>query len=209
MYLYIVFLIFYEIWYICNDVFSVKKEKKPTTYIEDSLDSNFWKINIIYRLILWWIFLFPIYFINQSIFYSFIAVLILMWITFTIHNLIRNYNINVFTRTLLRICKIMIFIIIVKYWLNLETSQAIVEAYLVFNSLDLLCFILIEYYRRFFWVSSDRISFFSREIVLLLSLIFRILLKNPYYLIISLRLYPRVIKNGIILFKKYWIKSNR
>ena len=210
-YLYIIFLIFYEIWYIYNDVFSTKKEKNPTKYVEDSLSLNFWKINIFYRAIFGCLLLFSTYFINYNIFYSFSAILIIMWIAFTIHNCIRNYNINIFTRTTLRICKIMIFIIVVKYLLEINVSiiKDIIEAYLIFHCLDFFSNILMTYYKRIEWVTSDRMYSYSWELVLFLSIIFWLILWNPLFFIVPINIYPRVIKNTIIVFKKYWIKSNR
>lgn len=210
-YLYIIFLIFYEIWYIYNDVFSVKKEKNPTKYINDSLNTKFWKINIVYRFILWWIFLISIYFINQLVFYSFTTILILMWIVFAIHNCIRNYNINIFTRTSLRICKIMIFIIVIKYLLEIDSSliNNIIEAYLVFHCLDSFSNIIMTYYDRTEWISSYKMYSYSWELVLFITIIFWVILHNPLFFIVSLNIYPRVIKTTILMFKKYWIKSNR
>ena len=211
LYLYIIFLIFYEIWYIYNDVFSIKKEKNPTNYIEDSIDLTFWKINIFYRVFLGWLLLFSTYFIDFNIFYSFTAIIVIMWMAFTIHNCIRNYNINIFTRTTLRICKIMIFIIVVKYLLEINVSiiKDIIEAYLIFHCLDFFSNILMTYYKRIEWVTSDRMYSYSWELVLFLSIIFWLILWNPLFFIVPINIYPRVIKNTIIVFKKYWIKSNR
>lgn len=211
VYLYITFIIFYEIWYIYNDVFSVKKEKNPTNYIWDLIDSKFRKINIIYRIILWCILLWLLYFLNYSLFFPFVINLIIMWIAFAMHNLIRNYNINIFTWSILRISKIVIFLIILQnLWVdNHELVEQATEAYLLFNLFDYLIWFVIEYNRRLWWTNSKEIYSYSYIILLFLSIIIWILLNNPLFFIVSLFTCPRVIKNAIILFKKYWIKSNR
>lgn len=210
IYLYIIFMIFYEIWYICNDIFATKREKSPTSYVEDVVDLKFWKINIIYRIILWCLFLYPIYCFNSNLFFCFFILLFVMWISYTVHNLIRNYNINIFTWTMLRICKIMIFIVFIEnLWISDFLVDKIVEAYFIFNSLDFFRAFMLTYNDRFWWSWWVEIYSYSYVIELFFAFIFWILLNNNLFFIVTLSIYPIVIKNIIVMLKKHWIKSNR
>lgn len=211
IYLYIIFLVFYEIWYIYNDIFSVKKEKKPTYYVEHNKDIKFWKINILYRIILWCLLLFPVYFLNNNLFFEFVILLFIMWVTYTIHNLIRNYNINIFTRTILRVSKMMIFcIIFLNLWIN-DTIlvQKVLEAYFIFNFLDFFGRFMLAYNKRLWWINSETIERYLIINKLFISIILWILLNNCLFFIISLRIFPSAINSFIILCKKYWLRSNR
>lgn len=211
IYLYIIFLIFYEIWYIYNDIFSVKKEKNPTNYVEDAQNLKFWKINIFYRIFLWCICLYSIYFFNINCFFDFLVLLSIMLTTYFMHNIFRNYNINTITRTILRFCKIMIFIVVIKnIWINdADLIRRILESYIIFNTLDLFSQFIFIYNERSWWNNSEDIYRYAHINTLFISIILWIILKNQLFFISSLGIYRGVLNCIIILIKKNWLKSNR
>lgn len=105
IYNYIVFLIFYEIWYLYNDLQWREKEKAPTLYINYELSRSFYYNNIIIRVFLWWILLLLLYFFDHLICMYFALLLAATQVVFYIHNTIRKYFYNRITIFLLRFLK--------------------------------------------------------------------------------------------------------
>jgi hypothetical protein len=108
---YIIFLIFYEIGYICNDIWTIKREKNPTLRIKEKFSDRFWVNQIIIRLLIWSLVLFQLYNYNQFIWLSLFWITLISWIIFSVHNKIRNLKVNFFTLFLLWLNKL---------WINLS-----------------------------------------------------------------------------------------
>ena len=117
--IFITFNILYEIWYICNDIFSTKKEKNPTLYITDKIQNKFRHNQIVIRIIFGVWCLIWIYLVNATICFSLCCVLIWVGGIYTIHNKVRNWNINVYTFSLLRFGKFALILLLL-YSLNLD-----------------------------------------------------------------------------------------
>lgn len=109
LYIFICFLVFYEIWYISNDIIA-KKEKKWTFYLKDKVSDEFLKHQIIIRIFLGLFLLIPICFANLKLAICFVILLIIMWIVFLTHNIVRNYYYNFFSIFILRFLKFILFV---------------------------------------------------------------------------------------------------
>lgn len=109
LYIFINFLVFYEIWYISNDIIA-KKETKWTLYIKDKVSEKFLKQQIIVRIFLWLLLLIPICFMNLKISLYFVILLVILWVVFLTHNVVRNYYYNFFSIFILRFLKFILFV---------------------------------------------------------------------------------------------------
>lgn len=109
-YIFLVYLNFYEIWYLYNDLIS-KKEKNWIMHVKEKVNDNFFKWQISIRLFVWIILLIPLYIIKLDLLLYFLLITLVMWIIFLIHNLIRNYFYNFFTIFFLRFSKFILFIL--------------------------------------------------------------------------------------------------
>jgi hypothetical protein len=108
--IYIIFLVFYEIGYIYNDIWTTRKEKNPTLRIKEKFSDKFWINQIIIRLLIWSLVLFQLYNYNQFIWLSLFWIILILWIIYFIHNKIRNLKINFFT---------LFFLWLNKFWVTL------------------------------------------------------------------------------------------
>lgn len=130
--LYLLHHIWYEIWYIYNDYFSIKKEDKPTIRIKDDVSDQFIYNQIIFRVILlivWWIFIF--YFLNYY-FIFYLLLLIFTWIMYYLHNKLRNRILNYFTWLWLRFSKLIIIIPILSVYVA-NINDYILPLFLFFS----------------------------------------------------------------------------
>lgn len=131
IYLYCLFLIFYEIWYLHND-FVAKKEKNWAKHITEHLPCKFFLKQTIVRMIIWIIWLISLYFINTKILTWFWIIIIITAIVFCIHNCIRNYYYNFFTFFALRFLKFVIFVLPIYFLINSYNNVIIDETIVVF-----------------------------------------------------------------------------
>lgn len=115
MYFYI-FWLFYEIGYIWNDYFTIKKEKHPTIRINYLLEKKEVSSLILTRLLLGFLFISVLYFIEPFLTLFFLIILILMWFIFSIHNYVRNYFINLLTIFFLKTSRFLILISLLHYF---------------------------------------------------------------------------------------------
>ena len=105
LYICVVFLVFYEIWYLYNDLVGIKKEKKKCLHTSENLTESFYNNSIIIRVFFWLILLIPLWFLNYNILIFFSLLLWITQIVFFIHNKIRNYFYNRITLLFLRFLK--------------------------------------------------------------------------------------------------------
>jgi len=102
------FFILYEIGYIINDFYTIKREKNPTRRLPENTTSTFiFQQCFIRSLIGAGIFIF-LYQYNIKVFILYWSLIIITGLIFSIHNYIRNYNINLVLIALLRYCKMFI-----------------------------------------------------------------------------------------------------
>jgi len=207
LFTYLCFIIFYEIWYIVNDLISIKNEKIPTIRIKEKLPINFIKYSIIIRLLLWNIFLLSIYFINFKLWIFLSIILLLLSLTYYFHNKIRNYNINFFTIYILRLLKFSL-IIIVLFSINTDyeiINNIIIPLFIYFSLFRLYENIYI-YNERNWWINKlSNISIYLYFIITFLLLF--IITKVNFYLLLIFFLWITFLK----IYKKWYLsfKSNR
>lgn len=211
VYLYIVFWMFYEIWYIYNDVYSVKKEKKGTNRIKDSCSNKFWIYQILLRIVIWWILLIPIYLFLNSVFICFVPMIFATLIIFLVHNIIRNYSINMYTLVLLRILKMSVFILVL---INLPLLKwnidDILLPILLFWMLDLFSEWIIAYNQRLWGMVVDNFYGYSYVLIFIFCVLFWVITKNEFFVIISFfQLFPRFILFLHRFPKSFSLKNNR
>ena len=211
IYLYIIFWIFYEIWYIYNDVYSIKKEKKQTNRIIDKCDDRFWIYQMLLRIVSWWILLITLYFFLSDLFIYFVSIIFLTLIVFSVHNIIRNYSINMYTLVLLRILKMSVFVLVL---VNLPLLKGGVDDVMLpiifFWMLDLFAEWIISYYQRFWGTVVENFYGYSYVLIFIFCVLFWIITKNEFYVIISFfQLFPRFILFLHRFPKSFSLKNNR
>lgn len=198
--IYIVFMLFYEIWYIYNDNFSTKKEKNPTYNVKEKFSNRFRYFQIVLRVFIWSLILLFLY-LSLKIWVKYIIIdIIIMEVIFLIHNIIRNYTINMFTRLLLRLTKLSLFIIFLNIiWLSWESCNDIVFSYLIFHFLDLFASRFYSYNWKLSWKNELK-YWYSYFFECIIFIFISIVLNNYIYL------FPLI----LLIFKIwYFLKSNK
>ena len=125
IYIYIqtVFLIFYEIWYLHNDLCATKKEKNPTIHILWAVKPAFYYKNILLRILLWTSLLIPIFNKYNDIALGFCIIIMLTLLIYYLHNIVRNYFYNRITLNLLRFMKMSLIFIPIYFLTNSFQSE--------------------------------------------------------------------------------------
>ncbi len=181
-FIYIILLIFYEIWYIFNDILLIQKEVFPTQRVKEVFSKKIWHIQILLRLILGFWLIYILYTIDQWVWIYILSTIFMISIVFYIHNIIRNFSINTITFFLLRVLKFIILWIIFLFfeiWINIF--------YILLYAIILQSFFetIYIYNKKYWWINHIPYSI----IYILLSLSQLILLietKNNLYFIIIL-----------------------
>ena len=206
---YVIFEIFYEIGYIFNDVYAIKKEKNKINKIDWDFSNLFWGSQIIFRVILWTILLLFTIKISKYCFTFLLFDLIFMWIIFTVHNYIRNYSINILTRILLRISKIILFVLVLNIsWVSPNLYVDIEIAILLFYTLDFYWSWLYQYNYRFGWVNQFNF-WYSYFFLLFIFIFFSIVLKKIDYVVPLIIIIPKIIFFLFTTPKAFSLKNNR
>lgn len=192
-YLFCVFQIFYEIWYIWNDVFSVKKEKYPSFHVDANVNNKFWVMQVIFRIIFWWVLILWIYYINVRLFTYFIILIIALWFFYFIHNSVRNYSINMFTFLFLRICKIFVFLIeifcLIKASHIVDDLIIVIFLYYVF---ELFPERMLAYNKRLWWQNYSLMLGYSYLFIFIVFLIWGTMTKNLLFIIPIFVIIPKL-----------------
>ncbi len=206
---YFIFQCFYEIWYIFNDVYAIKKENNKTKRIKWEYSDFFWLLQIIFRIILWLLLL--IFTLNISKYWFRLLSLDIgfMWIMFTIHNVIRNYSINIFTWIFLRIARIILFVIILKIsGISPDFYKDIEISILLFYALDFYWARLYQYNKRLGWVNSFNYGY-SYFFILIVLFFFFILLEKIEYLVPLIIIIPKIFFFLLTTPKTFSLKNDR
>lgn len=95
--LFYLFSVFYEIWYIHNDLFATKREKEPTIRVKDPISNRFALYQIIIRALLWTFLTWILFIFDNKLAILFSVVVLSTILIFFLHNLIRNYFWNFIT----------------------------------------------------------------------------------------------------------------
>lgn len=200
IYIYLLFEVFYEIWYIFNDVFVAKKEKRGTKRVDANLSKSFWIFQIILRILIWLILLYILWIPNEMINYL-VMDIVFMGIIFSIHNKIRNYSINIYTWIFLRISKIYLFVFVLNVIpLNFSDYNMIELAILFFYIVDFLWLWIYQYNKCLWWTNELKYGytyFFYLIVFIALSLTF----KSTEFLLPLILIIPKVI---FFLFSNPW-----
>lgn len=196
------FLLFYEIWYLYNDYFSTRKEKKPTLNIKDDLSAKFVYIQFFIRIILTILFLilFNMYYKELTLYAIFFVIFILF--IFFVHNIYRNLFANFLTLNILKVSKLFIIIPII-YNIPIFENIIIISGLLCMmeNFFDSV----LGYNEKAWWTNRiDRFYFSSYMLIALLVFYFLtkqwiIVIYIIYYLMVFIKQFP---KN-----KAFWKKN--
>jgi hypothetical protein len=129
-FVFISYIIFYEIWYIFNDLITTKYEKKPTLRITEKLNIFFISINIITRLLYTLIFTYWLYvYYENNIATIYVSLLLWTFFAYSIHNLSRNIFITFHSFFILRLLKfsvVLIPITFISQWLLKNTELLLI-----------------------------------------------------------------------------------
>lgn len=183
---FIVFTIRYEIWYLYNDIVSVTKEKNPTIRINEILPNNYLFFSCIIRILLWLLWNFLIYYLNENLWTLLLWLEIVMLIFYAIHNMFRNLYINFFTIFLLRLTKYLVFIIVI-FVLLINIFEAVLQPLILFIAIFQLIEITYAYNIKFWWKNKVDILLVYTYIALT-QIIFYLLFKDISYLWIFLHM---------------------
>lgn len=149
LYNFIIFLNFYEIGYLYNDLQGIKKEKKPTLYIDEKLPNLFYYKSIIIRIFFWCLLLIPLYFFDKEICLLLSMLLTITQIIFFIHNKIRKYFYNWITIFFLRFLKMSLIFISIYFLIRTFNSEVYTYTLIIF--LLQQYFISFTMYSNRFW----------------------------------------------------------
>ena len=196
IFMFIIFFIFYEIWYIYNNSFSILFEKNPKLKIEDQLTNKFWYAQILIRFLLWGGLFIVLYNITAS-WAVYLGIDIIFMLTFFIlHNKYRHYIFNVYTFFLLRLTKFVPFII----FLNTSGISDINVYFMsiLYYLLYLMSIVHYQYSDKFRKCDKQTLSY-NYLLVIFWMLFSSVLLRNYIYI------YPMVILVPKLIF---FIKKN-
>jgi len=171
--------VFYEIWYIYNDVISIKKETNPTLRIADKLPSNFVFVEIIIRLIFWTILLGLIYLINKNLSIQVSIIILSMLLVFVFHNIIRNYLYNFITFYLLRFSKFLLIFPIL--YLALWTFNNNIYLYITILYTIMQFWINLNVFNNYLWWTSKTHQSYNLFYLLLNCIVFYILTRDLFF----------------------------
>ena len=207
--IYLTFMCFYEIWYIYNDIYSTKKEKHPTKKIEENYGNSYRHLQIISRIILW---LFLIYILNNVLnfnYYLLFLDIMIMEIVFLIHNLIRNYSINMYTWLFLRFTKIALFVIFLKEIRELtQNNYNIIMCFLLFHFLDLFASWFYSYNKKLWW--NNKMEYWYSYFFMLFVFVFLCILSKDLVFLLPLTiLIPKIIFFLKTYKNAFSLKNNR
>lgn len=130
------FIEFYEIGYILNDVFTIKKEKNPTLRLTE--EENKYVENNIYRILFWKLlvsmsFYFFIYYLSKKlILMHYIVTSILTLFVFYVHNNFRNNKVTFLTFFLLSVLRFSSPVLIL---INRHKILTVILIFIITNSL--------------------------------------------------------------------------
>lgn len=192
IYIYILFEIFYEIWYICNDVFVAKKEKNGTKRVDPDINKFFRIWQIVLRVLIWLLLLYFLRIPNEIVNYLVIDI-VFMGIVFSLHNMIRNYSINIYTWIFLRISKVYLFVFVLSLTqLNFNDYDMTELSILFFYVVDFLWLWIYQYNKCLWWKNELKYGytyFFYLIVFIALSLAF----KSIEFLLPLVLIIPKVI----------------
>lgn len=209
IYIYIIYMIFYEIWYIHNDCFAVEKNK--TKRIIDTCSKKFWFYQILFRTILWLWLLLPLNHLSHYWFLLMIFNIAIMEFVFLIHNIIRNYSINIFSRLLLRLCKLFLFIVLLvfikKENLIMEFSPIIIMV-LLFHFLDLFASRHSSYNEKLWWKNMLK-YWYTYIFIMIIFLFLWVVFQSLVFCLPLIILIPKIIYFLISNKSAFSIKNDR
>lgn len=117
IYVYIVFINFYEIGCIYNDYISITKEKNMIIHTKDNPPKNWYINSIILRIFSWIVLLIPLLYVSKTLFFDVTLFMAVLSLVFLIHNKIRIVFYNYVTLFLLRFFKFwIVFTVITRYF---------------------------------------------------------------------------------------------
>ncbi len=183
IFLLIIYYIQYEIWYIINDYFSIKKEKKPSFRIDKNVWDKFIYFQIFLRVFIVLISIIFIWRFNFQLSLIFLFLIVFTQITFYLHNFIRNYKFNFLSISLLHFSKFLIPFCILFFYLD-NINQVFIYSTFIFIITKLYNLIL-KYNQEFWWINKLPLSviyfyllvffsiiyIFSKELIILIYLI--------------------------------------
>ena len=117
IYVYIIFVNFYEIGCIYNDYIAITKEKNVIIHTKDNPPINWYTNSIIIRIFSWIVLLLPLLYISKALFWDVTLFIVVLSLVFLAHNKIRIVFYNYVTLFLLRFLKFWIaFTVITRYF---------------------------------------------------------------------------------------------
>jgi len=117
LYVYIVFINFYEIGCIYNDYIAITKEKNVIIHTKDNPPMKRYIDSIILRVFSWIALLLPLLYVSKALFLDVTLFMIILSLVFLVHNKIRIVFYNYVTLFLLRFLKFwIVFTVITRYF---------------------------------------------------------------------------------------------
>lgn len=209
LYIYVIYMMFYEIWYIYNDCFVV--EKKRTERIAEKLDKKFWYYQILCRVLLWLFLLLPLNYLSHSWFLLLVLNILIMEIVFLIHNIIRNYSVNMFSWLFLRLSKLSLFLIFLEF---IQQANLIIEfspivlIVLIFHIVDLFASWHFSYNKKLWWENMLK-YWYTYIFIIIIFLFLWIVFQNLIFCLPLIILIPKSVYFIVSTKNVFSIKNDR
>lgn len=131
------FSIFYEIGYICNDFYSVRKEKAPSVRISGLVEKDV-RLMIIQRVLLGILCIIFLYLANKELTTLFVVAVLFMGLVFIIHNIFRNFFVNLLTVFILKLSKFLIVVAFLYYFGFLTYLPTVLLYFFIDNIVEII-----------------------------------------------------------------------